>query len=139
MDRGVRLAMESGRPISEVARDLGVHPEALRKRVRRAQADAGERGDVLTTAEREEIKQLRKEVFELRRANSILKEASVFLPRRSTQTVRRERVRRSGTRSLRGRADLPDVGRVGVRLLPASDRSALSQAGRGRAAARSHS
>jgi len=69
MDRGVRLAMESGRPISEVARDLGVHPEALRRRVRRAQADAGERGDVLTTAEREEIKQLREEVFELRRAN----------------------------------------------------------------------
>ena len=78
MDRGVRLAMESGRPISEVARDLGVHPEALGKRVRRARADAGERGDVLTTAEREEIKQLRKEVFELRRANSILTEASVF-------------------------------------------------------------
>ena len=78
MDRGVRLAMESGRAISEVARDLGVHPEGLRKRVRRGQADAGERGDVLTTAEREEIKQLRKEVFELRRANSILKEASVF-------------------------------------------------------------
>ena len=78
MDRGVRLAMECGRPISEVARDLGVHPEALRKRVRRAQADAGERGDVLTTAEREEIQRLRKENFELRRANSILKEASVF-------------------------------------------------------------
>ena len=117
MDRGVRLAMESGRPISEVARDLGVHPEALRKRVRRAQADAGERGDVLSTAEREEIRRLRKDNFELRRANSILKEASVFLPRRSTQTVRRERVRRSGTRSLRGRADLPDLGRVGVRLL----------------------
>jgi transposase len=51
----------------------------LRKRVRWAQADAGERGGVLTTAEREEIKQLREEVFELRRANSILKEASVFL------------------------------------------------------------
>jgi transposase-like protein len=67
-------------------RDLGVHPEALRKRVRRAQADAGERGDVLSTAERKEIKRLRREVFELRRANSILKEA----PRRPTQTVRRE-------------------------------------------------
>ena len=35
LDRGVRLALESGRPIAVVARDLGVHPEALRKRVRR--------------------------------------------------------------------------------------------------------
>jgi transposase len=78
MDRGVRLAMESDRPIAEVARDLGVHPEALRKRVRRAEADAGKRTDLLTTAEREEIRKLRRENYELRRANSILKEASVF-------------------------------------------------------------
>lgn len=78
MDRGVRLAMESDRPISEVARDLGVHPEALRKWVRRAEADAGKRSDVLSTAEREEIRKLRRENYELRRANSILKEASVF-------------------------------------------------------------
>ena len=78
MDRGVRLAMESGRPIAEVARDLGVHPEALRKRVRQAQADAGLRRDMLTSEEREEIRKLRRENYELRRANSILKEASVF-------------------------------------------------------------
>ena len=78
MARGVRLAMESGRPIAHVARDLGIHPEALRKRLRQAQADAGERGERLTTREREEIRRLRKENFELRRANSILKEASVF-------------------------------------------------------------
>jgi putative transposase len=70
--------MESDRLISEVARDLGVHREALRERVRRAEADAGRRADLLTTAEREEIRRLRKENFELRRANSILKEASVF-------------------------------------------------------------
>jgi transposase len=77
MQRGVRLVFESGRPIAQVAADLGVHPEALRKRVRRAEVDAGKR-DGLTTDEREELKQLRREVFELRRANSILKEASVF-------------------------------------------------------------
>lgn len=77
MERAVRLVMESGRPIAPVARDLGIHPEALRKRVRRAEVDAGRR-DGLRTDEREELKQLRREVFELRRANSILKEASVF-------------------------------------------------------------
>ena len=78
IQRGVRLALESGRPISHVARDLGMHPETLRKRVRQAEADQGLRPDLPTSEEREEIKQLRKEVFELRRANEILKAASVF-------------------------------------------------------------
>ena len=78
IERGVRLAMESGRPIAHVAADLGIHSETLRKHVRQAEADSGSRGDVLTSQEREEIRKLRKEVFELRRANEILKSASVF-------------------------------------------------------------
>jgi transposase len=81
VQRGVRLAVESGRPIAAVARDLGMHPETLRKRVRQAQADEGLRPDLPSTAEREEIRKLRAEVFELRRANEILKSASVFFAR----------------------------------------------------------
>jgi transposase len=34
MERGVRLVFESGRPVAQVARDLGVGHEGLRKRVR---------------------------------------------------------------------------------------------------------
>ena len=79
MDRGVRLVFESKRPIAQVAADLGVHSEALRKRVRRAEADSGMRSDLLSSEEREEIKKLRKENYELRRANEILKSASVFV------------------------------------------------------------
>jgi transposase len=78
LDRGARLVIESGRPIAHVARDLGIPSETLRKWVRRKEADEGLRPDLPTAAEREEIKQLRKEVFELRRANEILKAASVF-------------------------------------------------------------
>jgi transposase len=78
IDRGVRLALESDRPIAQIAADLGMHPEALRKRVRQAEADAGKRPEQLTTKEREEIRRLRKENYELRRANEILKTASVF-------------------------------------------------------------
>jgi transposase len=78
MDRGVRVALESKRPIAHVAADLGIHPESLRKRVRRAQADSGERPDLLSGEEREEIRALRREVSELRRANEILRSASVF-------------------------------------------------------------
>src|SRR3954452_6811315 len=76
LERGVRLALESGRPIAHVADDLGIHRETLRKRVR--QAEAGLRPALPTSEEREEIKRLRQENFELRRANEILKSASVF-------------------------------------------------------------
>lgn len=78
MDRGVRLVIESGRPVAAIARDLGVGHEALRKRVRRAEAGNGTRPDLPTTQEREEIRRLRTENYQLRRANEILKSASVF-------------------------------------------------------------
>jgi transposase len=78
--RGVRLALESGRPISQIAHDLGVHRETLRRHVRQAQVDQGVR-EGLTSEEREEIRKLRRENFELRRANEILKSASLFFAR----------------------------------------------------------
>jgi len=78
IDRGVRLAIESGRPIAHVAADIGLPAETLRKKVRQAEADQGLRPGMPTTQEREEIKALKREVFELRRANEILKAASVF-------------------------------------------------------------
>ncbi len=76
--RAVRTVLASGRPIAQVAADLGVGAESLRGWVRQAQADAGERVEQLTSVEGEELKALRGEVKELRRANEILKAASVF-------------------------------------------------------------
>ena len=78
LDRGAGMVIDSGRPIAHVARDLGVPSETLRKHVRRVEADEGLRPDLPAAAEREEIKALRKENYELRRANEILKAASVF-------------------------------------------------------------
>jgi transposase len=78
LDRGARVVLESERPIAHVARDLGIPSETLRKYVRRLEADEGLRPDLPSAAEREEIRQLRREVYELRRANEILKAASVF-------------------------------------------------------------
>jgi transposase len=64
--------------ISEVARLLGVGcAETVRKWVRQAEVDSGSR--VGTTAEESaELKRLKRENAELRRANSILKTASAF-------------------------------------------------------------
>lgn len=78
LERATRVVFESGRPIAHVARDLGLPPETLRIYVRRAEANEGRRNDLLSDSEREEIKALRREVAQLRRANEILKAASVF-------------------------------------------------------------
>jgi len=80
IDRGIRLVFESGRPIAHVAADLGLPPETLRKRVRQAEIDQGRRQG-LTSEEREEVRRLRKENAELRRANEILRSASLFFAR----------------------------------------------------------
>lgn len=74
----MRLALESDCPIAQIAADLGIHREALRTWVRQARADAGQRPERLTTAEREELKRLRRENNELKRANEILKAASAL-------------------------------------------------------------
>lgn len=84
-ERAVRLARGADRPISSVARDLGIHPETLRTWVRQDEADDGSRSDRLATAEREELRELRREVRDLRRANEILKAASVFFARELDQ------------------------------------------------------
>jgi len=63
--------------IESVARRIGVGAETLRKWVRRSQIDNGVRPG-LTTDERQKLKDLEQEVKELRRANEILKAASLF-------------------------------------------------------------
>jgi transposase len=85
-ERAVRLARESDRAVSAVARDLGVHPDSLRTWMQQDEADSGTRNDRLTSAEREELSALRREVRDLRRSNEILKAASVFFARELDQS-----------------------------------------------------
>lgn len=60
-----------------VAEKLGCTVEALRRWVRQAERDQGQRPG-LTTDERQRLKQLERENFELKRANEILKTASAY-------------------------------------------------------------
>ena len=66
--------------IRRIGEELGVHPEALRTWVKKAQVDQGTRPGS-TTDEAQRIKELEKEVRELRRANAIPKSASACLSR----------------------------------------------------------
>src|SRR5204862_7490981 len=63
----------------------------LRQWVRQVEADTGRRRDVLASDEREELGRLRKGNFELRRANAILKDASVYFATELDPTRRRSR------------------------------------------------
>ncbi len=83
-ERAVRLVQEQTSEhgsqwaaIRSVGEKLGCSVEALRRWVRQAERDAGQRAG-LTTDERARLKQLEKENFELRRANEILKKASAY-------------------------------------------------------------
>jgi transposase len=63
--------------IKSVASKLGISEESVRRWRRKAQIDAGERTGT-TSSEHAEIRKLKREVSELRRANEILKSASAF-------------------------------------------------------------
>ncbi len=63
-----------------VAGKVGVSTESLRRWVRQAETDAGRRAGT-TSADAEQIRELRRENRELRRANEILKAASAFFAR----------------------------------------------------------
>ena len=79
----VCLVRDGGKGIAAVARDLGFE-SAVRNWVSRSEADAGRGGGkVLSTAEREEISQLRRENRQLRMERDILKKATAFFARES--------------------------------------------------------
>ena len=66
--------------IARVARQLGIHPEALRTWIRQMEIDGGQRLGT-TTEDARRIAELEREVRELRRANEILKAASAYFAR----------------------------------------------------------
>ncbi|MEU9290696.1 transposase [Streptomyces sp. NPDC048275] len=75
----VALALSSDKTVTEVARDLGVSPEGLRGWVKQAKVDRGDGpAGALTSAEREELAQLRRKVRELEKTVDILGKATAF-------------------------------------------------------------
>ena len=76
--QAVRLVLDEGKSIGAVARDLDLTETALRGWVQRARANRTRGRTGLTTAEREELTQLRKENRQLRLEREILKNAAAF-------------------------------------------------------------
>lgn len=83
-ERAVKMVLDLQRAdpndhgvIGRVSRQLGVSTESLRIWVKRAEVQAGTKGG-MTQVQEAELKELRKEVRELRRANAILQDAATF-------------------------------------------------------------
>ena len=77
----VELIRSTGKTVGQVARELDLTETAVRQWVRQADLDAGRRTDGLTTAERDELRRLRRENRELREEREILRKAAVFFAR----------------------------------------------------------
>ena len=73
----IELVRLSGKSIKQVADDLGISDMTLRNWVKQADVDAGKR-EGLTSEEREELRQLRRENRTLRMEREILKKAAAF-------------------------------------------------------------
>jgi transposase len=80
--RAVELARSSDLSPSQVARDLGIDPDTIRRWLRQADIDAGHRQGA-TTDEKAELVRLRREVALLREERDILQKATAYFARTS--------------------------------------------------------
>ena len=79
-EKAVRLVRTTDKPASQIAEELGVSANSLRNWVRQDDIDAGKR-EGLTTDEREELRQLRRDNKRLQMERDILKKATAFFAR----------------------------------------------------------
>ena len=71
----------SGRSVPELAREFGPSEQTIYAWLRQADRDDGKRADGLSSAEREELRRLRKENRQLRREREILAKAAAWFAR----------------------------------------------------------
>ena len=83
-DGAVRIVEQTGKPIAQVARDLGVNEGTLGNWVNRARAEREGRGE-LTVDDAAELKRLRDEVAELRMERDVLKRSVVLWVKEATK------------------------------------------------------
>ena len=81
----VRLAQGGEKSIATIAHDLGVADQTLRNWVQQAEIETGTR-EGLTSGEREELRQLRRENRILKQERDILKKAAAFFAKESDLT-----------------------------------------------------
>ena len=83
--------VRSGRSVRSLAREFGVTETSIHSWVRQADLDGGRRKDGLTTEERQELTQLRRENARLREERDILKKAAAWFAQEEAARARKTR------------------------------------------------
>ena len=84
----VGIVNQSGKPVSQVAKEMGLTESALRKWVKQAQIDCqSDPQGQLTSAERQELNELRRELKRVQMERDFLKKAATFFARESSDPM----------------------------------------------------
>ena len=81
----IELARRGERPIAEIAHELAIAESCLRRWLKQDQLDRRERDDGLTSAERDELVELRRRVRRLEQEKDVLRKAAAFFAREETR------------------------------------------------------
>lgn len=85
-DKVVQLVQASGRSVREVAEEFGISTDSVRRWVQQAERDQGTRKDGLSSAEREELVRLRRELRQVKMEREILAKATAWFARETDST-----------------------------------------------------
>ena len=109
--------VRAGREPEELAKEFEPSAQAIRNWVKQADLDEGRREDGLTSAEREELRRLRRENRQLREEREILAKAAAWFARRPDRSRPRVRIRESQPGQAFGSMDVSAAGGLRQRLL----------------------
>ena len=129
--------VRAGRTPEELSREFEPTAQTIHNWVKQMDLDEGRRADGLTSAEREEVRRLRREVKQLKVEREIFKKPQPGSRGRPTRCHRSIRVREHASGDVSGADDVPSAGCLLQRLLRMASPSAVGQSTGQRTAARS--
>ena len=113
----VKLVQAGGQTVSEIAREFEISTDSVRRWLKQAERDASSRQDGLSTPDRKELAQLRRDNRRLRMEREILAKAAAWFAGRPIRFHPDLRIRKSEPGALSDRVPVPGAGSLDQRVL----------------------